>query len=438
MATETEWQPVVKDLYKLIQDNDWSQNFSQAIHDAKRADVPDLDGIDSLDDYLNSINDFLFWMPTENQRGDVVYNKICLFYWILNQPTLSLLQTQILPKEAGKDLTPLSQWIVKYANTLGTYYDTEASIDAATVATFYASPAYKMDQYVEPEGGWKTFNEFFARHVKPGLRLPDDKTNPEVIVSAADSVFDGHWPINGDNDVIFVKGVPWNIEQLLEGSQLAGEFRGGTFMHAFLNTTDYHRQHAPIMGRVVEAQVIAGSAYLEVVPTTTNQDSAAGGDSGSTPQGSAPRLRNRFAMRRRLSQGKTDANIIRRVYRGIEDDYRTGPEHSPNRSKEVKGVSAPDNPGYQFLQARGCVVIDSPVGLVAVLPIGMAQVSSVRLSVKEGDVVEKGQEISYFQFGGSDIVLVFQRDSKVALTAVVGEHYNTGKQIGTAEVPHVA
>jgi hypothetical protein len=52
--------------------------------------------------------------------------------------------------------------------------------------------------------------------------------------------------------------------------------------------------------------------------------------------------------------------------------------------------------GYQFSQARGLVIIDSPVGLVAVLPIGMAQVSSVILTAEEGVTVMKGEELRTF------------------------------------------
>jgi phosphatidylserine decarboxylase len=48
------------------------------------------------------------------------------------------------------------------------------------------------------------------------------------------------------------------------------------------------------------------------------------------------------------------------------------------------------------------------VGLVAVVPVGMAQISSTFLTVTEGQQVEKGQEFGYFQFGGSDIILLFQ------------------------------
>lgn len=80
----------------------------------------------------------------------------------------------------------------------------------------------------------------------------------------------------------------------------------------------------------------------------------------------------------------------------------------------TQDLDAPDSPGYQFIQTRGCVIIDHPdLGLVAVLPIGMAQVSSVVPSIKKDDVIKKGQEISCFQSGGSDIVMVFQKDAQV-------------------------
>jgi len=402
-------------------ENDWILNFNQAIADAKRANVPDLDHIDSLSDYLNALNEYLSWKPSEKERGDVIYNKICLFYWILEQRTTSRLQSEVLPNQADKQLTILSGWMRDYANSLGAFYDTEASIDAETIETFYNSPPYRMEDYERPPGDWKTFNEFFARHVKPGLRPTDEPDNPEVIVSGADSVFDGKWPVDDENNVFFVKGVPWNIKELLKGSEYADSFEGGVFMHAFLNTTDYHRQHAPVPGTIVEAKVIQGAAYLEVVPVT---DPSSPKDHNQEP------TRNMFSMRRCMNEGMTDANMIRHEYRdGIIPGYPSG-----MKSKFVRGLNAPDSPGYQFLQARGCIVINSPIGLVAMLPVGMAQVSSVRLSVEKGDEVKKGDEVSYFQFGGSDYILVFEKGSQVDITAVQGSHYLTGQQIATAKL----
>jgi phosphatidylserine decarboxylase len=39
----------------------------------------------------------------------------------------------------------------------------------------------------------------------------------------------------------------------------------------------------------------------------------------------------------------------------------------------------------------------------------MSQVSSVVLKTSDGVELPKGAEIGYFQFGGSDIILLFQR-----------------------------
>lgn len=116
-------------------------------------------------------------------------------------------------------------------------------------------------------------------------------------------------------------------------------------MHAFLNTQDYHRQHAPVRGRVLETRNIQGLAYLEVV------------------------LDNSTAAR--SGEGGADVRAMRHMGGG-----RGG----------MAGPDAPDTPGYQFLQTRGLGLIESPtLGKVVVLPIGMAQVSSVVLHFKEGD-----------------------------------------------------
>jgi phosphatidylserine decarboxylase len=90
-----------------------------------------------------------------------------------------------------------------------------------------------------------------------------------------------------------------------------------------------------------------------------------------------------------------------------------------------------DGTSYQFSQARGLVVIDSPVGWVAVLPIGMAQVSSVTLTAEVGTSLAKGEEFGFFSFGGSDIVMLFEAN-KVRLEAKEGTPYNQGRRIGRA------
>jgi hypothetical protein len=99
--------------------------------------------------------------------------------------------------------------------------------------------------------------------------------------------------------------------------------------------------------------------------------------------------------------------------------------------KKTKVLAAQDGTGYQFVQTRGLVVIDSPIGLVACLPIGMAQVSSVVITAEVGVTLHKGEELGYFQFGGSDFVMVFERASNVQLVSQPGVHVNQGS-LGSA------
>ncbi len=46
---------------------------------------------------------------------------------------------------------------------------------------------------------------------------------------------------------------------------------------------------------------------------------------------------------------------------------------------------------------------------VAVIEIGMAEVSSCNSTVIEGQKVEKGHELGYFAFGGSSHVIIFDK-----------------------------
>jgi len=87
-----------------------------------------------------------------------------------------------------------------------------------------------------------------------------------------------------------------------------------------------------------------------------------------------------------------------------------------------------DGTGYQLTQERGLIVMESPFGLVAILPIGMGQVSSVTLTAEKGIELRKGEEFGFFQFGGSDIIILFE-PGKVEITAKIGTHYKVGEEI---------
>ena len=75
---------------------------------------------------------------------------------------------------------------------------------------------------------------------------------------------------------------------------------------------------------------------------------------------------------------------------------------------------------------------ESTIGLVAVLPIAMSQVSPVILAAEKGVTLRKGEELWYCQFGGSDTIVLFEARSNVGFTAQPGVHYKMGTKIAQA------
>ena len=85
-----------------------------------------------------------------------------------------------------------------------------------------------------------------------------------------------------------------------------------------------------------------------------------------------------------------------------------------------------------YKKSRGLIVLETSIGLVAILPIGMCQVSSVVITAEVGMTVRKGEELSYFQFGGSDIIVLFEAASNVCFSAQKTIHYKMGVKIAQA------
>ena len=90
-----------------------------------------------------------------------------------------------------------------------------------------------------------------------------------------------------------------------------------------------------------------------------------------------------------------------------------------------------DDVGFQFTHTRAFIVVESLIGFVIVMPVGMGHISSVMITAEEGAMLVKGDEFGYFAFGGSDIIMLFQ-SGKVSLTAKEKKHYRQGEKIATA------
>ena len=87
--------------------------------------------------------------------------------------------------------------------------------------------------------------------------------------------------------------------------------------------------------------------------------------------------------------------------------------------------------GFQMVETRSCAIIETEqYGLVAMLPVGMSQICSVNWipELHVGQQLHRGDEMGYFMFGGSDVVMLFQRGVEVDIVhdgnhMLMGEGY---------------
>jgi len=132
---------------------------------------------------------------------------------------------------------------------------------------------------------------------------------------------------------------------MLDNDPLAHQFSGGTIYQAFLSTTDYHRWHSPVTGTVIKAHVVPGT-YYALSPALRHDNAIL------------------TATQAYLSAVATRALVF------IESD----------------------NPD---------------IGLMCFIAVGMIEVSSCEITVKQGERVKRGEQLGMFHYGGSTHCLFF-------------------------------
>ena len=211
-----------------------------------------------------------------------------------------------------------------------------------------AMPTFVQDFECDPSKphyGFKSWDDFFTRKFKEGVRPVAEPDNDAVIVNACESA-----PYRLTHNVqlrdkFWIKAQPYALQFMMDNDPFAEQFVGGTIYQAFLSALSYHRWHAPVSGRVVKTKLIEGTYYSQA-----------------------------------LSEGHDPA----------------GPDYSQGYISEIA------TRGLIFIEA------DNPdIGLMCFMAIGMAEVSTCDIRVYEGQHVKKGQELGMFHFGGSTHCLFF-------------------------------
>jgi phosphatidylserine decarboxylase len=120
---------------------------------------------------------------------------------------------------------------------------------------------YRVDlaEAAEPLEAHRSFNAFFTRRLKEGLRpLPADES---VIVSPADSLLTSIGPVPADGRLEQVKERTYDLDELLGSPEEGARFRGGVQATLYLSPSMYHRVHSPLDACVRAWTYIPGRLY---------------------------------------------------------------------------------------------------------------------------------------------------------------------------------
>ncbi|MBK8460618.1 MAG: phosphatidylserine decarboxylase family protein [Micropruina sp.] len=197
-----------------------------------------------------------------------------------------------------------------------------------------------------PHYGFTSWDDFFTRQFRDGVRPIASPGDPNVVVNACESAPYRVSENVAEHSRFWIKGQPYSVAHLLANDSLAPQFVGGTIYQAFLSAMSYHRWHSPVDGTIIKAYVQEGTYYSE------------------TP---------------------------------AEGYDPSGPNDSQGYIAEVAARA------IIFIEA------DNPaIGLICVVPIGMAEVSTCDITVYEGQHVTKGDQLGMFHFGGSTHCLLFR------------------------------
>jgi phosphatidylserine decarboxylase len=228
------------------------------------------------------------------------------------------------------------------------------------------------DEYIcdpkAPHYGFTSWDDFFIRRFRGDVRPVAHMEDDNVIVNACESAPYAISTHVKAMDRFWIKEQPYSLKHMLDHDPLAMSFVGGTVYQAFLSATSYHRWHTPVSGKIIRTAIVPGTYFSE-------------------------------------SQ----------VY-----DW---PHLDPDAPDSSQGyITAVATRALVFIEA------DNPkIGLMCIVFIGMADVSTCDIRVYEGQHVTKGEEIGMFHFGGSTYCLVFRPEVKLEFDLHEQEH-KTGIQ----------
>jgi phosphatidylserine decarboxylase len=112
-----------------------------------------------------------------------------------------------------------------------------------------------------------SFNEFFTRALKPGVR--SIAADPNAIACPVDGAISEAGKIDGER-LLQAKGRSYTLTELLAAQSWARNFEGGSFATVYLAPFNYHRVHMPLRGKLRETVYVPGRLFSVNATTAAN------------------------------------------------------------------------------------------------------------------------------------------------------------------------
>lgn len=247
--------PPVQALKELIESNRYIWNLFQMMFDEiPQKDVDTLAGTPQVRDYhelLLVLNRLIQRAPEFNTTGlvDTPINAVLDYpmgtrtgYVLFNDPRVNAKMKNILDywgrylqsEESSYVLnTSDKRWLSPYAlNEMAKEAGGDNFVDLFAVRS----------TDVKQKLGYTSWDDFFTRKFKPGIRPVASPDDDDVIANACESA-----PFRIAHDVplkakFWIKGQPYSLIDLLHNDPWTSKFEGGTLYQAFLSALSYHRR----------------------------------------------------------------------------------------------------------------------------------------------------------------------------------------------------
>ncbi|CAE6446981.1 unnamed protein product [Rhizoctonia solani] len=367
------WLSVINDFQELIEtDKNIYYGFTQMFQQASG-----LAGVSSARDYkemLQCIN-YAIQRAPRYERGEYATHSI---YRVLDKVMctpagLATLANPLVNAQLNKIFNVWGHFLSSSMSRLVLTFDEDGwfgPMALEDMPDFFDT--FLCDQNA-PYCGFKSWDDYFTRQIRPGARPVECLEDNSVINSACESTVYCIATNVKERDSFWLKGQRYSLRDMFHDDPFTNLFVGGTILQCFIRAVNYHRWHSPINGRVIKTRMIPGVYFSQ------------------SPQASNGSQTDPISSQRFLTAISTRALVF------IESD----------------------NPH---------------IGLTCFMAVGMIDVSTCDIQVNPGDRVTKGQDIGMFHFGGSTYCMLFRPGVKINFDCIAGDSVAVNSALGTVSI----